>query len=140
VAGRGRRAGLDLDLAVRASATSGRPRSVRTIAGQSYLLPRGSAGRLPTVAQASARIAARRGRVTVSLDVLNVFDRRGVTAVDEVYVIDDLLPIDGGDASDLVFAKDNVFEDEPARVNRRHGAPSRFQSPLYALLGVRVEL
>ncbi|MBE7453521.1 MAG: hypothetical protein HS111_33060 [Kofleriaceae bacterium] len=140
VTGRGRKAGFDLELGLRAAATSGRPRSVRTIAGQSFLLPRGAAGRLPTVAQTSARLAARRGRLTVGLDVLNVFDRRGTVAVDEVHVIDALLPIDGGDAGDLIFAKDNVFESEPARVNRRRGAPSRFQAPLTAVLGVRVEL
>ncbi len=140
IAGRGRRHGLDLDLAVRATASSGRPRSVRTIAGQSFLIPRGAAGRLPTVAQANVRLAARRGRVTVSLDVLNLFDRRGTVAVDEVYVIDDLLPIDGGEEPDLVFAKDNVDDSSPARVNRRYGQPSRFQAPLLALLGVRVEL
>lgn len=140
VVGRGRRWGLDLDLGVRATASSGRPRSVRTTGGQSFLIPRGAAGRLPTVAQTNARIAARRGRVTVTLDVANLFNRRGTVAVDEVYVLDDLPPIAGADASDLVFVKDNVVESDPARLNRRYGAPSRFQTPLLAFLGVRVEL
>ncbi|MBZ0236988.1 MAG: TonB-dependent receptor, partial [Deltaproteobacteria bacterium] len=44
LAGRGRRFGMDLDLGVRAVAASGRPRSIRTIAGQSFLLPRGAGG------------------------------------------------------------------------------------------------
>jgi hypothetical protein len=140
VAGRGKHFGMDIDLGVRASASSGRPRSVRTIAGQSFLIPRGAAGRLPTVAQANTHIAARRGRITVSLDLFNLFDRRGVVAVDELFVLDDLPPIEGADASDLVFVKDNVDETAPARLNRRYGAPSRFQAPLLALLGVRVDL
>ncbi|MBZ0236989.1 MAG: hypothetical protein K8M05_31965 [Deltaproteobacteria bacterium] len=72
--------------------------------------------------------------------MFNLFNRRGTAAVDEVYVLDDLLPIDGGDASDLVFVKDNVVESDPARHSRRYGAPSRFQAPLLALLGVRVDL
>lgn len=140
IVGRGRQLGMDLDFGVRAIATSGRPRSYRTIAGQSFLIPRGAGGRLPSVAQTNARIAARRGKLTFSLDVFNLFNRRGTTAIDEVYVIDDLLPIDGGDESDLVFAKDNVDESAPARLNRRYGAPSRFQAPVLVLLGVRVDL
>jgi hypothetical protein len=140
VVGRGRRFGMDIDLGVRAIASSGRPRSIRTVSGQRFLLPRGAGGRLPAVATTNARLAARRGRVTVMLDVFNLFDRRGVTAVDEVFVMDALPPIEGGDASDLVWVKDNVDESDPARFNRRYGAPSRFQAPLYALLGVRVEL
>ncbi len=140
VAGRGRRFGMDLDLGVRAIATSGRPRSYRTIVGQSFLLPRGAGGRLPALAQANARLAARRGRLTFSLDVFNLFNRRGTTAVEEIYVLDDLPPIDGGDEGDLVFVKDNVDESDPARHFRRHGAPTRFQAPLLAVLGVRVDL
>jgi hypothetical protein len=140
VVGRGRKLGMDLDLGVRAVASSGRPRSVRTVGGQRFLLPRGAGGRLPTVATTNARVSARRGRLTVMLDVFNVFNRRGVTAVDEVYVLDALPPIEGGDETDLVWVKDNVDESDPARFNRRYGAASRFQAPLYALLGVRVEL
>ena len=140
VAGRGHAGGFAIDASVRATAASGRPLSVRTTGGQVFLLERGAAGRLPTVAQTNARVAARRGRFTVSLDVLNVFDRRGTVASDEVFVLDDLTPISGGDASDLVWLKDNVQESNPARLNRRYGAPSRFQAPLLALLGVRVDL
>ena len=140
LSGGGHTRGFAIEASLRATASSGRPRSVRTTGGQVFLIPRGDAGRLPTVAQANTRLAARRGRVTVSLDVLNVFDRRGTVAVDEVFVRDNLNPIEGGDASDLRHLKDNVFEGEPARLNRRYGAPSRFQAPLLAILGVRVEL
>ena len=100
-----------------------------------FLLPRGAAGRTPTVAQTNLRVAARKVRLTLSLDVLNAFHRRGVTAVDELYVLDPLAPIAGGDETDLVFAKDNVVEGAPARVNRRYGAPSRFQAPVLVVVG-----
>jgi hypothetical protein len=105
-----------------------------------FLLPRGAGGRNPTVAQTNLRLAARKGRLTLSLDVLNAFHRRGVTAVDDLYVLDPLAPIAGGDETDLVFAKDNVVEGAPARVNPRYGAPSRFQAPVLGLLGVAIEL
>ncbi len=140
ISGRGERRGWNLDAAVRATLSSGRPVSYRTTAGQVFLIARGAGGRTPTVAQTNLRLAARRGRLTVSLDLLNAFHRRGVTAVDDLYVLDPLAPISGGDERDLVFAKDNVVEGAPARVNRRYGAPSRFQAPVLGLLGVAIEL
>ena len=141
VAGRGHAWGLAIDASLRATAASGRPISVRASGGSSpFLVSRGAAGRLPTVAQTNVHLDARRGRVTVSLDVFNLFDRRGVLAVDEVYTPDDTTPIDGGTLADLVFLKDSLFEGEEPRINRRFGQPTRFQAPVAAYLGVHVDL
>lgn len=136
---RGRWRGLAIDGGVRATASSGRPRSVRAAVGeQTFLLPRGAGGRLPAVSQANLHLGARRGSLRLTLDVFNLFDRRGLTAIDEVYGAVAATPIDGGDASDLPFAKTG---DGGATlpVNPRYGQATRFQAPSLILLGLTFE-
>jgi hypothetical protein len=140
LAARGRAAGFALDGGVRAFVASGRPRSVRGAVGApSFLLPRGAGGRLPAISQANLHLAARRGKVALTLDVFNLFDRRAVTAIDEVYA-DGARPIVGGDAADLMFARPAADDGAPLARNPRYGQPTRYQAPLFALLGVTVEL
>ncbi len=141
LAGGGHAWGFALEASVRATAASGRAISTRgrgeTLA---FLLPRGSGGRLPTVAQTNLHLGARRGRVAVMLDVFNLFDRRGVTAVDELYTPDAQQPIAGGDASDLVFLKDAGSDGQAPRTSGRYGQATRYQVPLAVHLGVRLDL
>jgi hypothetical protein len=137
VAVRGRWRGLALDGGVRATASSGRPRSARVGGDQAFLIPRGAMGRLPSQTRASLHLGARRGRLTVGLDVYNLFDRRGALAIDERYS-DDGEAIAGGAAGDLVWLK--TATGLAASRNRGYGAPIRFQAPLTALVGVAVEL
>ena len=121
---------------VRLSAARGRPRNVLAngVDGVVELLPRGSAGRNPVLAQANLRLAARWRGIDVTLDAFNLFDQRAVTNLDEIYSDDSVRPISGGSASDLVFLKS-----ETGRAATRRTAfqlPTAFQSPLSVSLGV----
>ena len=138
---RGALAGFTVDGAIRALASSGRPRSVRTLAGeQQFLIPRGAGGRLPSVTQANLHLGARRGRLALTLDVFNLFDRRAVTAIDEVYPADGATPIVGGTTADLPFAKADGDDGALLRVSSRYGRPTRYQAPALVLLGLALDL
>ena len=127
---------VDLTVAARLTAASGRPRNVLAsgLDGVVELLPRGSAGDNPVIAQANLRIAARWRGIDATLDIFNLFDRRAVTNLDEVYTDDAVRPISGGSASDLVFLKS-----ETGRAATRRTAfqlPIAYQSPLSVSLGL----
>jgi hypothetical protein len=123
-------------VATRLTVGSGRPRNVLAngLDGIVELLPRGSAGRAPLISQANLRLAARWRGVTMTLDVFNLFDRRDVTNLDEVYTDDTVSPISGGSASDLVFLKDAAGH--PAQRRAGFQLPTAFQDPLSVSLGV----
>jgi hypothetical protein len=127
---------VGVSVAARLTAGSGRPRNVLAdgVDGVVELLPRGSAGRGPVVSQANVRLAARWRGVDITLDVFNLFDRRDVTNLDEVYTSDAVRPIEGGSASDLVFLKTDA-----GRAATRRTAfqlPVAYQSPLSVSLGI----
>jgi len=130
--------GLVVEGGLRASAISGRPRDARIGTAEDFAIARGSVGRLPLVSAANLHLAARRGRVTATLDVFNLFDRRAPTSVDDVYA-SDARPVDGGDRGDLIWLKDD-FDDGPAHRNPGYGLPTRYQAPVAAVLGLAVEL
>lgn len=123
-------------VATRLTVGSGRPRSVLASGADGIveLLPRGSAGRDPVISQANLRLAAIWRGVTVTLDVFNLFDRRAVTNLDEVYTSDTVRPIAGGSAADLVFLKNEVGT--PAIRRNGFQLPIAFQDPLSISLGV----
>jgi hypothetical protein len=127
---------VDLAVVTRLTAASGRPRNLlgNGLDGVVELLPRGSAGANPVVTQVNLRLAARWRGVDVTLDVFNLFDRRDVTNLDEIYSDDDVRPISGGSASDLVFLKSETG----AAAHRRTAfqLPTAYQAPLSATLGV----
>jgi hypothetical protein len=127
---------LGLAVATRLTAGSGRPRSVLANGtdGIVELLPRGSAGTGPVVSQANLRLAARWAGFDVTLDVINLFDRRTPTNLDEVYTTDAGRPVIGGSASDLVFVK----TDGGAVAHRLTSfqLPTAYQPPLSVTLGV----
>ena len=64
----------------------------------------------------------------------NLFDRRDVTNLDEIYSDDLVRPISGGSASDLVFLK----SEDGSAAHRRTAfqLPLAYQAPLSAALGV----
>ncbi|MEZ4402907.1 MAG: hypothetical protein R3B06_22995 [Kofleriaceae bacterium] len=136
---RGRWRGFAVDGSVRAVAASGRPRSARIGTGQVFAVPRGSIGRLPTTSQANLHLAARRGRLQATLDVFNLFDQRGVLAVDEQFARD-ATPIVGGQEADLVWLKDDVVDGAPALRNRSYGVATRVQAPIAIVVGVALTL
>ena len=134
---RGTAFGIAFDVATRLTLASGRPRNALadTELGVLHLIPRGSAGRGPMLAQANLRLAAHWRGFDILLDVFNAFDRSQSTAVDEVYGELLLRPIEGGAYEDLVFLKDT--NGAPAERRTAYGLPLAFQGPISASLGVR---
>jgi len=132
----GRLGGLDVSVATRLAVGSGTPRSVlaETSDGIVALLPRGSAGRNPVIAQANLRLSARWHGLTATLDIINLFDRRDPVSLDEVYASDAVRPISGGSYEDLVF-----LGTDAGRAARRRTSfllPTELQPPLSIALGV----
>jgi len=132
----GRIGELAISAATRLTVSSGRPRNVLADGddGIVELLPRGSAGNGPPIAQANLRLAARWREVDVTLDVFNLFDQRTPTNLDEVYTSDAVRPIEGGTASDLVFLRSD--SGTPAIRRTAFQLPIAYQSPLSVTLGV----
>jgi hypothetical protein len=129
---------VELAVATRLTAASGRPRNVlaNDVGGIGIveLLPRGSAGTTQVVSQANLRLAARWQGIDVTLDVINLFDRRAVVNLDEVYTGDAVRPVVGGSASDLVFLKSE--DGTPAHRLTSFQLPIAYQPPLSVVLGV----
>jgi hypothetical protein len=127
---------VELGVATRLTAASGRPVDVLASGadGVVELLPRGAGGETPVVSQANVRASARWHGVDVTLDVWNLFDRRTVTSVDEVYTSDTVRPIAGGTAGDLVFLKNDAGQAATRRT--AFLLPVSYQAPLSVSLGV----
>ena len=127
---------VGLAVATRLSVGSGRPRNVLADGpdGIVELLPRGSAGRNPVIGQANLRLAAQWRGFTATLDLVNLFDRRDLTNLDEVFTGDAVRPVEGGSYSDLVFLK--TAAGTPARRRTGFQLPTAFQPPLAISLGV----
>lgn len=128
--------GVGLAVATRLTAASGRPRSALSSddSGTAELVPRGSLGRGPLIAQANVRLAARWQGFDVALDIVNLFDRRTSTNLAELYSPDAAGSIEGGDASDLVFLR--TAGGAPAHRLTAYQLPVAYQSPLSVALGV----
>src|SRR5262249_38737050 len=70
------------------------------------ILPRGSAGRLPWVHDFDSHVGvglklSRDSTLSLSMDTFNLFNFQQVTAVDQTYTNDQVLPIEGGAKKDL---------------------------------------
>ena len=127
---------VEVAVATRLSAASGRPRNILASGADGIveLVPRGSAGTGAVVSQANLRLAARWKGVDVTLDVINLFDRRAVISVDEVYTNDAVRPVIGGGASDLVLLR--TVDGAPAHRLTSFQLPTAYQPPLSVTLGV----
>jgi hypothetical protein len=133
---RGTLGAADVSVATRLTVGSGAPRGVvgGSPDGRVELLPRGSAGRNPVIAQANLRLAARWRGVTATLDILNVFDRRDPTNVDELYSADAAGPITGGSYEDLVFLR--TASGGAAHRQAAFQQPTDLVSPLSISVGI----
>ena len=105
-----------------------------------FLLPRGSAGRTPTVTQADAKIAYHRelSKTTAMeafIDLYNVFNSRTALQVDDNYTFDLATPIVNGTVNDLKYAK-NLFG-TPISKNPNFGQGTVFQQPFHGRIGLR---
>lgn len=126
------------------SAYSGIPRNYfgALIPNQSLvlLLPRGSAGRTPTVTQADLKFSYRRPlskttALEVFLDIYNILNQRTALQTDDAYTFDTVSPIENGNATDLKYAK-NVFG-APIAKNPNFGQGTAYQAPIHGRIGLR---
>ena len=116
---------------------------------ESFVLPRGAIGRTSFATSLDVHLGYGRklGKATtleVFADVFNVFNRQGVTYVDESYSYDPVNPIVGGDEADLVWVKAQDWdgnepdEPSPATRNRNFRHAEVRHPPLYARFGARL--
>ncbi len=108
-------------------------------AKESFLLPRGSAGRTPFVTQLDLHVAYRTklaGQTTAEafVDIFNLLNQRTVLTRDQEYTVDEVAPLAGGSRlSDLRTADGSL----PQR-NPNYLAATSYQAPISARLGLRV--
>jgi len=130
-----------------AMARSGRPNNtlgVHSIYGQSesFILPRGSAGRTPVVTRFDLHLSYRHqltsGGMTVDafIDIFNLFNQRTALLEDQDYTLDPVDPIIGGDASDLPHLK--TVMGTPATKNPNYLSATAYQPPIAGRLGLRL--
>ena len=110
-------------------------------AAEAYILPRGSAGRLPWVWQIDLRAAitrklSSRYAGTISVDVFNLTNNRAVMQVNEQYTTDSVYPIVNGRPADLRNLK--TIDGTQAIVNGAFRNPTAYQLPLSVRMGARL--
>ena len=128
------------------SAYSGRPINVLGAhpiygASQVFLLARGSGGRTPMVSQFDLHVGYdhkfnKRITLAVFADVINLFDQRAVTNVDDDYTYSSVSPVIQGKPADLLHLKD--VTGAAIVLNSNYGQPTGYQAPLYMRLGGRL--
>ncbi len=129
------------------SARSGTPRNyVSNLIPQSpyqvvLLLPRGDAGRSPTVMQLNGRISYGRSvspRATLEgfIDFFNILDQQAATTIDDNYTFNAAAPIANGTPQDLKFAKN--AGGTPITKNPDFGQALAYQTPFNCRLGARL--
>jgi hypothetical protein len=129
------------------TARSGQPRNYmgNLLPGSPYqlvfLLPRGDAGRTPTVTQLDAKIAYARPlgpkmSIEAFIDLFNILNQQTTLQTDDNYTFQAAPPIVNGTAQDLKFAKD--LSGAPLTKNPNFGQPIAYQMPFNARLGLRL--
>jgi hypothetical protein len=127
-------------------ARSGRPNNTlgaHPVYGQSetFILPRGSAGRTPMVTRFDLHLGYRH-RLTAGtsldafVDIFNIFNQRTALLQDQDYTLDAVSPIIGGDASDLRHLKN--ANGQPVTKNPNYLAATAYQDPIAGRLGLRL--
>jgi hypothetical protein len=110
-------------------------------AAEAFILPRGSAGRLPWTWTANLRAAAQYKltkdyNLGVTLDVFNVTNNRETTAVDQNYTFNSVAPIVNGTVADLQYLR--TTDGQPVSRNQNFGNATSYQVPLSARVGAKL--
>ena len=105
-----------------------------------FILPRGSAGRTPTVTQTDIKLAYRmpvtkNTSIETFLDMYNIFNERTTLQTDDNYTFDSVAAIVNGTKNDLPFAKN--AGGAPVLKNPNFGQATAFQQPFHGRMGVR---
>jgi hypothetical protein len=114
---------------------------------EAFILTRGSNGRTPWVNNFDTNVGvnyriSKANVVSLSLDVFNVFNFQGVTAVDQIYTNVAVKPIEGGKANgdlspDQVFRASNGQPLTEADRNLNYKNPTQYQAPRQIRLGLK---
>jgi hypothetical protein len=110
-------------------------------ASEAFILPRGSAGRLPWTWGINLRASAayklsKDYQLGVSLDLFNVTNNRQTTSVSQDYTFDAVSPIVNGTKADLAYLKNT--SGAPVAVNPLFGQPNGYQLPFSARVGAKL--
>jgi outer membrane receptor protein involved in Fe transport len=139
-------ASLDLGLSYRG--TSGAP--INALGshyiygnGNTFILPRGSVGRLPWVHNVDAHLGlnykfARGLLATLTLDSFNLFNFQAYTSVDQNYTFDTVDALVGGSLADLENLKVRGNPAAAAVANPNFNKPTSYQAPRSIRFGARV--
>jgi hypothetical protein len=108
---------------------------------ESFILPRGSAGRTPVVTRFDLHLGYRRSlgggtSLDAYLDIFNLFNQRTALTQDQDYTLDPVAPIIGGNASDLRHLKS--LNGGAATRNPNYLAAKAYQPPIAGRLGLRL--
>lgn len=156
---------FDISLGASYQAVSGAPLNVLGAhpyygAGNVFILPRGSGGRLPWVHSVDTNVNAgyrisKDSYLTLSLSVFNLFNFQAETSRDENYTYASVRPITGGTLEDLEADNDeecaatNSCRDNvvawaggsplgPQGRNPNYGKPTSYQTPRQIRIGAKV--
>jgi hypothetical protein len=108
---------------------------------EAFILPRGSAGRLPWLWQVNARAGvnyklSKDYTLGLSLDLSNVTNNRETAAVSQDYTFDSVSPIVNGTKADLAYLKNT--SGAPVTVNPQFLQPTAYQLPFSARVGAKL--
>jgi hypothetical protein len=135
-----------LTVGLSAMARSGRPNNTlgfHPTYGQSetFILPRGSAGRTPAVTRFDLHLGyryqlANGSALDAFVDIFNLFNQRTALLQDQDYTLDPVEPVIGGDKNDLRHLK--TVMGTPAAKNPNYLAATAYQAPISGRLGLRL--
>ncbi len=109
-----------------------------------FILPRGSAGRLPWFHRIDTRLGVtykltRTLTASAGVDVFNLFNFQAATAYDEQYTFAVVRPLPNGTRDDLPELRGPDGEPlAPEALSPNHGKPSNYQLPRSLRLGARL--
>src|SRR5262249_35588656 len=100
---------------------------------ETFILPRGSGGRTPTLTSFDLHVSYPRPRsrhfgFEAYADIFNLFNQQEVVSVDNAYTSSNVNPIENGKIADLVNLK-QVNGNQPL-LNPNYGKPTAYQAPL----------
>jgi len=119
---------------------------------EAFIIERGSGGRTPWVNNIDSNVGVnyRVGKtnvVSLTVDVFNIFNFQGVTAVDQNYTFASVLPVEGGvKAGDLTPGMVDKIDDETGEVagkltdedlNPNFKKPTQYQAPRQIRFGLK---
>jgi len=110
--------------------------------GTINILPQGSGGRLPWTHDIDGSFKYNykltdSNTLTASIDIFNIFNLQGVTSEDQNYTFSNVVPIYGGNKSDLANLK-SVAPIGPISLNPDFGRPTSYQPPLTVRFGLKL--